>query len=364
MSAPAQAGLEPAPATHARGRGVRVGPAGLRVRRRAVVAVVVLALVVVGLVLLAVFTGTLRLSPDRVLAALTGHGTSIEQLVIGKRVDRALAAVLVGAALGASGAITQSLTRNPVASPDVLGVTTGASVLAVAVAVRPADVERLLGVPANVVATGATVVGGLLTAAVVVLLARRGGFDGYRLVLVGIGVNALALAVISWLLTRADVEEAAVATRWLVGSLEGVRGEELGPLAVLVVVCLAVCLVLADRLGALRLGRDVAQSVGVGAGGTERLALLVAVLLASGAVAVAGPVTFVAFAAPQVALRLLGTAGPTPLAGAVTGSALLLAADSLAQQLPVTLPVGIVTAALGAPFLLLLVARSLRRTRG
>ncbi|GAA4832753.1 iron chelate uptake ABC transporter family permease subunit [Luteimicrobium xylanilyticum] len=344
--------------------GLTLGPVGLRVRRRAVVASLALLLVVVGLGALGLLTGPLGLPVDRVLDALVGSGSPLDQLVVTQRTDRLLGALLVGAALGAAGALTQSITRNPVASPDVLGVTAGASAFAVAASVRPDDVQALLGLPAQSAAVVGTLVGGIVTAAVVLLLAHRGGFDGYRLVLVGLAVNALALAVVAWLLTRAESEDAAVATRWLVGSLDGVDHGLLLPFGLLVGVCLVTCLVLADRLGAMRLGPDVASTLGATSGATVPAALAVSVLLAAGATAVAGPISLVAFAAPQVALRLLGTAGPTPLAGALTGAALLLAADTAAQALPVALPVGIVTSVLGAPFLLFLVARSLRRTRG
>ncbi len=343
---------------------VRLGPVAVRVRRRAVVATAVVLLVVLATTTTSLLTGALALPLDRVLAALAGQGTSVEALVVSRRLVRAGAAVVVGAALGCSGALTQTLTRNPIASPDILGVTAGASVFAVLVAVRPEAVQTALGVPAQSVVGAMTVLGGLLTAGLLVALSRRGGFDGFRLVLVGIGVNALALAVVAWLLTRAEVESAAVAQRWLTGSLEGATGSEVAALTAVTVPGLAVCVVLADRLGALRLGPQVAASLGVRTGATQGGALLVAVVLASAATAVVGPVAFVAFVAPQIALRAFRTAGPPPLAGAAVGAGLLLVADLVAQSLPVSLPVGVLTSVVGAPFLLYLVTRSLRRTRG
>ncbi|SKC57921.1 FecCD family ABC transporter permease [Krasilnikoviella flava] len=343
---------------------VRLGPVALRVRRRAVVATLAVLLVLVGVLTVALLTGALALPVDRVLVALAGQGSGVEQLVVGRRLQRAAAAVVVGAALGCSGALTQTVTRNPIASPDILGVTAGASVFAVLVAVRPDVVEGALGVPPQSVVGVATVLGGLLTAALLLVLSQRGGFDGFRLVLVGIGVNALALAVVSWLLTRAELESAAVAQRWLVGSLEGATGTEVASLGLVALPGLLACVVLADRLGALRLGPEVARSLGVRAGGTQVGALVLAVVLASAATAVVGPVAFVAFVAPQIALRAFRTAGPPPLAGAAVGAALLLVADTLAQSLPVPLPVGVLTSLVGAPFLLYLATRSLRRTRG
>ncbi len=345
--------------TSTRGTGVRLGPVGVRLRRRPVLAATVVGAAVVAITLAGLLTGALALPVDRVLAALAGQGTSVEALVVDRRLTRVLAALVVGAALGCSGALTQTITRNPIASPDILGVVSGASAAAVWLAVRPESAE-VLGVPAHSAYGPAAIGGGFAAAALILALSWRAGFDGYRVVLVGIGVNALALAVVSWLLTRADLQQAAVATRWLAGSLDGVRREDLIT-AVAVLPALVVSLVLADRLGALRLGRDVAMSLGVRTARTEAVALLLSVLLASVATAVAGPVAFVAFVAPQAAMRLFGTAGPPPLAGAITGALLLLVADSTAQALPVPLPVGIITSIVGAPFLLYLMIRSLRR---
>jgi len=342
---------------------LRWGPVGVRIRPRGLAAAAIVLAVLLAVTAYSLFTGPLALTADRVLAALTGSGSDVEALVVSRRLTRATAAVVIGAALGCSGALTQTITRNPIASPDVLGVTAGASVFAVLVTVRPEVVEAVVGVPAQSVVGVATVLGGLLTAGLLVALSRRGGFDGFRLVLVGIGVNAFALAVVAWLLTRAEVESAAVAQRWLTGSLEGVTAADVLAATVVTVPGLLACVVLADRLGALRLGREVAASLGVRTGRAEGAALLVAVVLASAATAVVGPVAFVAFVAPQIALRAFRTAGPPPLAGAAVGAALLLAADTVAQSLPQPLPVGILTSVVGAPFLLYLVTRTLRRTR-
>lgn len=338
--------------------GVLFGPIGVVVRGRALLWTVALLVVLCGLTAVSVFTGTLDIAPGRALAALTGSGTRIEHLiVVDRRLARAVAAVLVGFALGVAGACTQSVTRNPIATPDILGVTAGAGVLAVLLVTRPGltDAGSALLLPA-------TVVGGVLTAALVVALSWRDGFDGLRLVLVGLGVNALALAMISWLLTRAGEEEAAVATRWLIGSLGGARTGDVLVLLPAAAVATVAALVLTRDLGALRLGPDVAAGLGVPAGRASLAAVALAVLLVSAATAVAGPVGFVAFVAPQAAMRLLRTAGPPVLAGGVAGAVLLLAADLVAQRLPGSLPVGVVTAVLGAPALLALLLRYSRRS--
>jgi iron complex transport system permease protein len=341
-------------------RGRAVGPVGVRVRPRALAWTAALLVVLVALVAVALLTGTLALGPSRTWAALTGGGSRLDRLVVvDRRLARALVAVLVGFALGAAGACTQSVTRNPIATPDILGVTTGASAFAVLLVTRPGLGGELTG---SALLVPATVAGGLLTAALVAVLSWRAGFDGLRLVLVGLGVNALALAMISWLLTRASLEEAAVATRWLVGSVSGARPGDLRILLPAAAVGLVAALLLHRDLGALRLGGDIATALGTRAGAVQLGTVALAVGLASAATAVAGPVGFVAFVAPQAAMRLLGTAGPPVLAGGLAGGVLLLGADLLAQRLPGDLPVGVVTAVLGAPALLALLVSATRRS--
>jgi len=343
--------------------GVRLGPFGMLVRRRAVLWTAIVVVVLLGVTVLAVFSGTLDLPASRVWATLLGEGSRVDQIVVvDRRLVRAVVAVLVGFVLGLSGALTQTVTRNPIATPDLLGVTAGASAAAVLVITQPAVIERATGTAAALLVTPAAIAGGLMTTGLIVGLAWRGGFDGMRLVLVGLGVNAIALALVSWGLMRADLESAAVATRWLTGSLAGVRSEDLTLLLPVVVLAGACSVVLSRDLGALRLGRDVAASLGTRPARAEAYAVALAVVAVSAATAVAGPIGFVAFVAPQAALRLFGTAGPTPLAAGLVGAVVVLVSDQLAQRLPVDLPVGVVTAVIGAPALMLLLVRYVRRT--
>lgn len=343
-------------------RGVRVGPVGFLVRRRAVGALLGLGLLLAVLLGVSVLTGTLDLAPDRVWAALTGNGSRVEQLVVvDRRLSRALAAVLVGCALGCAGALTQSITRNPIASPDILGVTSGAALFAVLLATRPALRDAVPGLTARETVALGALVGGAATTAAILALSWRAGFDGLRLILVGLGMNALALAGVSFLLTRSDVYAATVAMQWLAGSLAPARMPDVVLLAPFLAAGAAVCLVLGKRLTALRMGREVSTLLGSAPARTEAVALLVAVALASAATALAGPIAFVAFVAPQAAMRLFGTAGPPTLAAGLLGGTLVLGADLAAQRLPVELPVGVVTAIIGAPFLLHLLLRHSRR---
>lgn len=335
--------------------GLTLGPVSVVVRRRYLLALagVVAATIVVAAVTLT--TGTIAVAPDRIAATLTGGGTAVEQLIVGRRAVRLAAGIVVGFALGASGGITQSLTRNPLASPDILGVSAGAGVFAVAAIISP-----LAGAAAAVPASA--LLGGLATTTLVVALAWRRGLDPLRLVLVGVGITAVCSAVTQWMLMRADVEWAAVATRWLTGSLTAASWSDVALLAPVCVLALAGFAAIAVPLGALRLGPDLARSLGTRTGAAQLGALAIAIALVSLATAVAGPIGFVAFVAPQIAMRLLRTPGPPVLAAALTGALLVTAADLSTRWLPVELPVGIITSLVGGPVLLVLLYRYVRRT--
>lgn len=318
------------------------------------VAVIVALLAVMTI---AVTTGTITLSLERVWAAITGGGDKVETLITGKRLTRALLAALVGFAFGAAGGITQSLTRNPLASPDILGVSAGAGVAAVAVITSP-----LAGVAAAIAVPAAALIGGLAVTALIVALSWRRGLDPLRLVLTGIGVTALAAAVTEWMLLRAELEDAAVATRWLTGSIVGATWADVAFVGVVCALGVIGIAALARASSALRLGPEVARAIGTRPGPSQVALLLLAVALVSFATATVGPIGFVAFVAPQVALRLFGTDGPPVFAAGVFGALLVSAADLSTRWLPVELPVGIVTSLVGGPVLIVLLFHYVRRT--
>jgi iron complex transport system permease protein len=335
-------------------------------RPLALVVPVVLAILAMVLAVVAAGMGDFPLAPGEVLAVLRGDGDELSRVVVLElRLPRVLAALMVGLALGASGALTQAMARNPLASPDVLGITAGASAAAVLVIVATgAGIGGFALAPGRGLIPAAALVGGLLSAAALYVLTWRGGIDDLRLVLVGIGLWSLFSALTTWLLVAASIVDAGRATVWLTGSLAAVDAAVLPPLVTTVLIAGAVAAVATFTLRALALGDDVARSLGVRVQAARTTLVVAAVALASVAVAVAGPIAFVALAAPQVAMRLTRAASPPVVAGALTGAVLLLAADLIARAaLPVDLPVGIVTAVLGAPFLLYLLARRTRGTR-
>ncbi len=319
-----------------------------------------LALVAVGFVLLClnVSHGDFPIPPTDVARVLLGGGDTVDRfIVVDLRLPRSLVGLLVGLALGASGAISQALTRNPLASPDVLGITAGSSVAAVAVIVYGGALAAVWwGLPL------AALVGGLVTAVAVYLLSWRNGVEGFRLILVGIGLNALLVAVTEWILVSADLNDVARANLWLNGSLEEVDWLDAGPVLLAVVCGAAVIVVAAFGLSALMLGDDAATALGERVRMSQAVLLLTSVGLAAISVAAVGPIGFVAFVAPQLAVRLVRTPRPPLVASALMGAVMLVGSDLAARTLlPGDLPVGVVTTAIGGPFLMYLIIRANRR---
>lgn len=309
--------------------------------------------------------GDYPLSIPQVFEVLFGGGNRLERLVVLEwRMGRTMVGLVVGLALGLAGALTQSVSRNPLASPDILGISQGASAAVVTVLVMGTSVAGLT-VPAALLGGGTAaiaLVGGLITAAVIYLLAWRRGIDPFRLVLVGIGINAMLTSVITFMIVRADINTAAQAKVWLTGSLAGQGWPQFWP----VLICLAVAVIalalVSYDLQATQLGDDAARALGVRLRVSQGVMLLIAVGLTAITVSAAGPIGFVAFVAPQLALRLCRTATPPLIGSALTGAALLLLSDWVARVvLPWELPVGIVTAAIGGPFLLHLVIQTNRK---
>ncbi|MGW9193860.1 FecCD family ABC transporter permease [Micromonospora chersina] len=322
------------------------GGLSLRLRPRTLAVGLAGALLALALAVLAVGAGDYPIAPADVLRVLAGGGSPAERFIVTElRLPRLVTALAVGAALGLAGAVFQSLTRNPLGSPDVLGVTSGAATGALVVVVLGGGSAALAGAAAS---------GGLATGLLLYALAGRHGVGGHRLVLVGVGVTAILTGVNGWLLTRAPLMDAARAALWLTGSLDG-RGwaNALPVLGALAVLLPAVLLVRAPALRLLEMGDDSAAGLGVPVRRVRVAALGAAVLLVSVAAAAAGPVSFLALTAPHLARRLTRAPGPNLLPSAVVGAALLLAADQLAQHAVAgrQLPVGVVTGVLGGGYL-------------
>ncbi|MFT3833279.1 MAG: iron chelate uptake ABC transporter family permease subunit [Micropruina sp.] len=335
---------------------LRLGPASVLVERRTAVVAVGAVVVLLMLAAAGLLIGDYPLNLGQAVRALFGTGDPLAQFFVrGQRAPRVLAAILVGAALAVSGAIFQSLSANPLGSPDVIGFTTGsASGALIAIIV-------IGGGPAQT-AAGA-LVGGAVTAAVVYLLAWRRGLTGGRLVLVGIGVAAVLQGLNSLLLVRASLTAAQTAGQWLAGSFNAVGWPRVLLVAGALAVLLPAAALLARPLGALVLGDDLAAALGVRVERSRTLLVVVGVVLVAVATAAAGPINFIALAAPQIARRLTRTSGIGLGAAALLGAALVLASDLLAQRLfaPTQLAVGVVTGVLGGGYLIWLLAGQARK---
>lgn len=266
------------------------------------------------------------------------------------RLPRMLVAALVGLALGMSGTIMQGLTRNPLADPGILGISAGAGLVAVTLIVVVRDL------PAGVLPVGA-LAGALVVAALIYLLAWRGGDSPMRLILIGIGLGAIAGAATTLMITFGDVNDVQRALVWLTGSVYGRSWTEFWSLLPWIAVFVPLALLLARDLNALNLGEDVARGLGSAVARQRGLLLLAAVALASSTVAAAGTIGFVGLMAPHMARRLVGPdhVGLLPTAGTL-GALLVVAADLIGRTAfaPVEIPVGLVTAVIGAPFFIYL----------
>lgn len=293
--------------------------------------------------------------PDVLRALLGGADGRVHMVVVEWRLPRTALALLLGAALGMSGAIFQSLTRNPLGSPDIIGFDAGAYAGALIVII-------LLGGGFYAIAGGA-LAGGLLTALLVYALAYRRGVQGFRLIIVGIGVAAMLASLNTWMLLRAKLDVAMAAAVWGAGTLNGLGLDRLVPAALVLAVLIPLALLMGRAMAQLELGDDAAQAMGVSAERTRLGLLVLGVALTATVTATAGPIGFVALSAPQLARRVTGTAGVSMLPSAAMGALLLVSADFVAQRAfaPAQLPVGIVTVSLGGVYFIWLLLREARK---
>ncbi len=301
--------------------------------------------------------GEFPIAIPEVLRATFGIGEvpAEHDFIVGTlRLPRVVAAVLVGAALAASGAIFQGLVRNPLVAPDIIGVTAGAALVAVFLIV----VTR-----SPVLVPVGAFLGAVVTAFAVYVFTWSKGISGNRLVLVGIGFNAALAALTTLILVRYPVEQIALAVLWTTGTLYGATWRDVAVLVAGLVTLLPVGLLLVRHLGALQLGDDTARSLGVRAEPSRAALITVGAGLAAIAVSAGGPIGFVALVAPHIARMLAGPlTGGVLILSALIGAVLLGASDLIAQHSfsPISLPVGVVTAAVGAPYFLFLLYRTNR----
>ncbi len=321
-------------------------------RRTAVIAL--LAALLATIFSLTLILGQSFTPPTEVLRVLLGENVAGASFTVGQlRLPRALLSVLAGLSFGMGGVAFQIMLRNPLASPDIIGISSGASAAAVFAIV----VLSLKGPIVSVFA----VVAGLGVALTVYGLSSRNGVAGTRLILVGIGVSAMLESIIAYILSTAPAWNLQEAMRWLTGSVNGAQLSQAAPLLLSLVIFGGLLLSRQRDLEALRLGDEMAAALGVRVGTTRVLVIVAAVGMIAFATAVTGPIAFVAFLSGPIAARIVGPGSSPLIPAGLVGAVLVLAGDYAGQFLLFSrYPVGVVTGALGAPYLIFLIIRANR----
>ncbi|MBK0421810.1 iron chelate uptake ABC transporter family permease subunit [Leucobacter sp. CSA2] len=319
--------------------------------RRTLIVSVFIGLILLGVAALSLMAGRTFYTPGEVAAVILGGQPTSASFTVGQlRLPRVITGVLAGFAFGAAGATFQSMLRNPLASPDIIGVSTGAGAFAVIGIITLSLGETA----ASFFALG----GALLTAAAIYLLSNRRGFTSVRFILIGIGIAAMMQSLISYVLTRAPSFEIQAAMQWLTGSLNGSSWEKLPPLLIAFAACVPVLIASSRGLDLLRLGDATATALGVPVRFARVTVILASVALLAFATAATGPIAFVAFMSGPIAARLVSPGANLTVPAGLVGALLVLISDFAGQYLFGTkYPVGVITGLLGAPYLILLLIR-------
>jgi iron complex transport system permease protein len=328
-----------------------------RISARCGVRVVRVSAVLLALAILISFSaitlGDYPISPGDLVATVLGRGDEFHRMVVLEwRLPVAVAAVTFGALLGIGGAIFQSLTRNPLGSPDIIGFDAG-SYTAVVLTML------VLGVGSYWSIAAAALGGGLVTAVVVYLLANRRGVQGFRLIIVGIAVSALLGSVNSYLITRADIDDAMAVGFWGAGSM--------WPSLTVALLILTAAALVAPALRRLELGEDAAVTLGTPPTPVRLALIIIGVATTALVTTAAGPIGFIALATPQLARRIARTPGVSLTASAAMGAFLLVGAHLLSlviAQVYRPVPVGLITVCVGGTYLISLLVRETRRHDG
>ncbi|MFD4759539.1 FecCD family ABC transporter permease [Streptomyces sp. NPDC058439] len=325
------------------------------VRRVSVLTALVLVVLLVMAALATLSLGRLGVPLADLARAVTGGAEGRDAFVLERlRGPRLTVAVGTGGALGLSGALFQSVTRNPLGSPDVIGLGAGAGAGAAIVALMfPDTVPVGLG----------SLLGALLAMVLVHVSTGTGFRNPARLVIAGIGVSAIGAAVTQYVVYAMERDRAAVLSAYVNGSLSARSWDDAGTIWLVLLVVAPLTALITRRLDIGEMGDDIARALGSGPRGTKTIAVVLAVVLSAGAVGVAGPIAFISLTAPQIAKRITRVSGPHLLLSTLTGALLLVLADLCAQQLPLfdNLPVGIYTMAVGGAYLGWLLIREWRR---
>ncbi|AMX00730.1 FecCD family ABC transporter permease [Rummeliibacillus stabekisii] len=324
-------------------------------RNRYVSVTIILAIITIGLCCTMMMLGNTIYPVTDVIHVLLGETIPGASFAINEiRLPRTVAGLFAGFAFGAGGYIFQTMLRNPLANPNVIGITTGSSAAAVFCII-------LLHTSSTVVSLAA-VIGGLVTVAIIYGLSRGTSFAIGRLILIGIGIQAMLNAVISYLMLIGKTNDLPNALRWLSGSLNGAELEMTYPLIIAVIIVTPVLIYFAKQLEMLELGEQAATSLGVNTNKTRVILMISAVLIIALATATTGPIAFVAFLAGPIAQCLVGVGFSNILPAGLIGVILVLGGDLIGQfAFETRFPVGVITGIIGAPYLIYLLIRINRK---
>ncbi|PAE10550.1 iron ABC transporter [Niallia circulans] len=324
-------------------------------RRRFIIVTSLLAIIAFALCCMMLMLGNTIYPVGDVISVLLGEQVKGASFAVGTiRFPRMVAGVFAGFAFGISGHVFQTMLRNPLANPNVIGITAGSSAAAVFCIIVLHASSTFVSI--------ASIIGGLATVLVIFLLSKGTSFSIGRLILIGIGIQAMLNAVISYLLLIGQHHDVPTAMRWLSGSLNGVKMENLYPLMITVLLLAPIIILLGKRLDMLEFGEQTAASLGVNTDRTRVVLVISSVLIIALATATTGPIAFVAFLSGPIAKRLVGIGFSSVIPAGLVGIILVLASDLIGQFAFVArYPVGVITGILGAPYLIMLLIRMNRK---
>ena len=334
------------------------GSVSVLMHRRGAVAMAILLAALAFVAISSLTVGTAALSPWDAVLAIAGQGSGMNVFLVQElRLPRLLAGILSGAAFGVGGCLLQTLARNRLATPGIIGIDDGASAFAIA---------SIIAVPTSMAPSALALIGAATAAALVFGLGGGVGSRGYRFIVVGIAIGAVFGALTNLMLARTNIDSANLAYPWTVGSLNARPAEAVWMLAVGLLICLPVAKYLGRALNMMRLSEPIAVALGVRLPMTRALTLLVTVVLTALGVAVVGPVGLIALAAPEMARHLAGHQGVPVLTSGLAGAVLMTAADWAGRSVftPIEIPVGIIAAVVGGPYLLWILLRQPSRRIG
>lgn len=329
--------------------------------RRAIKVFAIAAITAAIIFIISTGIGDMKISPLSVIKVFLGGGTEMEQLVVTSfRLPRIIVALMVGISLAVAGGILQGMIRNPLASPDILGITGGAAVVVVGFLAFFSDDNNALTVSIKWLPLAAFIGAGVI-AIVVYILAWKNGVSPFRLVLIGIGVSALMQALTTLMMILGPIYRASQANIWITGTVNGSTWENVSVLAPLTVFLVLIAMFMTRNMNIQELGDDIATGVGSHVQRQRIIFMIVSTALIGVSVAFAGGIGFVGLMAPHMARRLVGSSfGALLPVSALIGGILVMLADLVGRTLfsPLEVPAGVFTSAIGAPYFIYLLIRT------